>query len=609
MKKFVSSEVAFGTGPTELTGPVVDGMVIRQSFTAVDGLLDAVYIMFSTYMRSNPGSITMSIVDSRNVTMGSAVVPSPELQDNRYHRFELALPLDVGRTYEVRLRTQHCRSGQSATVHHASARHQGHFFIGSKLIPKRELLCKFEYATGAEAMDVVPCYDGAFGESVSGVVSVVITHFNRPGSLRGCLESVVRQTYSAIEVVVVDDGSDISMREAARREVAEFQSSCWVKFVAHPTNMGANAARNTGFYHTSGSYIFFLDCDCVLDRDAFASLLNALTVNPEAAYSYCGYRVGTQERPMKPFKPAILLEGNYISTMSMVRRKSFLGFDETLSRLQDWDLWLTMCRKGRHGVWVERTLFETPAMDGLTSDDNVPFVRAYNTVRTKHLDFWKWGPRPDLKVSGLMVSFRAKGVADTAYRSVRKFYPKMRLVVVEGSGAEHECRRHFNALEKSDPNLVVLRYEYNVGHGRGMHIGMTTAQSDYVFVFDSDMEMVKGGVVESMLKRMNKGTWGAGKLVYVDDVGFNTEPTEEAIPYVHPYAMVVNRLRYMSYMPFTNHGAPSIRVMTNIKERGFSGKALVDFPVDHYIRHEGKGTRSLHGIGGQEGPAPVKVYL
>jgi len=609
MKNIVTNEVNFGSGPTQLTGPVVDGVVIRQSFVAVDSLLDTVLVMFSTYMRTNPGSIKMKVVEaSSNHVVGIAVVAARDLKDNRYKAFRLNIPLLVGKKYEIRLETQHCRSGQSATAHHGRAMNDGHFFIGSKLYPKRELLCKFLYSASRDSVEIVSVYDEPFGKAITGMVSVIITHMDRPAMLQKCLESVAAQTYGALEIIVVDDGSTKECREDARRVVSQFQSSFRAKFVSHGTNMGANAARNTGYYQSSGDYVYFLDCDCFLDRDAFAVMLNALSANPKAAYAYCGYRIGDKEKLLRDFKPALLLDGNYISTMSMVRRNAFLGFDETLSRLQDWDLWLTMLRAGRHGVWVGRSLFRTPAMDGITSDSNLPWAAAYRIVRRKHLDFWKWGPRPDLKVSGMMVVFKTKDVADKAYRSVRRFYPDMRLIVVEGSGKGHECRKHFDALSQSDPNLLVLRYDYNVGHGRGMHIGMMTAQSEYVFVFDSDMEMVRHGAIEEMVAKASKSTWGIGKVVDVDDAGFNVDSSPDSIRYVHPYAMLVSRRRYMFCMPFINHGAPSLRAMINIKERGLSKKILTNFPIDNYVKHEGKVTRSKFGIGGSVGPPPKGPY-
>jgi hypothetical protein len=47
----------------------------------------------------------------------------------------------------------------------------------------------------------------------------------------------------------------------------------------------------------------------------------------------------------------------YIHTSALIRRTHFPRFDESLKRLQDWDLWLTMLEEGHMGIWVDKVLF------------------------------------------------------------------------------------------------------------------------------------------------------------------------------------------------------------------------------------------------------------
>jgi len=57
--------VSFGKGQTILTGPLIDGYVLRQSFVAKDSHLKSVRVLLSTYKRRNDGFITATIVDHR----------------------------------------------------------------------------------------------------------------------------------------------------------------------------------------------------------------------------------------------------------------------------------------------------------------------------------------------------------------------------------------------------------------------------------------------------------------------------------------------------------------------------------------------------------------
>ena len=91
------------------------------------------------------------------------------------------------------------------------------------------------------------------------LITVVITTYNRPSYLRNAVRSVLAQTYSPIELVIVDDHSDTPARDAlCDVSLEQFHA---VNYIRHEQNRGANAARNTGIKAASGEYIAFLDDD------------------------------------------------------------------------------------------------------------------------------------------------------------------------------------------------------------------------------------------------------------------------------------------------------------------------------------------------------------
>ncbi|MBT3690360.1 glycosyltransferase family 2 protein [bacterium] len=87
-------------------------------------------------------------------------------------------------------------------------------------------------------------------------VSVIIPTFNRPELIKDSVLSVLNQTYTDLEVIVVDDGVDIRA-ESVINEIDDKR----VKYVQHEVNKGGGAARNTGLKHARGEYIAFLDDD------------------------------------------------------------------------------------------------------------------------------------------------------------------------------------------------------------------------------------------------------------------------------------------------------------------------------------------------------------
>jgi len=93
------------------------------------------------------------------------------------------------------------------------------------------------------------------------LVSVVIPTYNRAQQTIAAIESVLAQSYSSFEIIVVDDGSTDGSGEMIQRFVSQNSNGCHqILFVSQP-NQGASAARNTGISNARGEYIAFLDSD------------------------------------------------------------------------------------------------------------------------------------------------------------------------------------------------------------------------------------------------------------------------------------------------------------------------------------------------------------
>ena len=118
-----------------------------------------------------------------------------------------------------------------------------------------------------------------------------------------------------------------------------------------------NYARNRGFREAKGKYLLFCDADIVMRPDCLEKMVHALESHPQASYAYVSFRFGFKTFKLWPFDPDLLRKMNYIHTTSLIRREHFPGFDESVKRLQDWDLWLTMLEQGHTGVWVPEILF------------------------------------------------------------------------------------------------------------------------------------------------------------------------------------------------------------------------------------------------------------
>jgi glycosyltransferase involved in cell wall biosynthesis len=187
-------------------------------------------------------------------------------------------------------------------------------------------------------------------------VSVVIPTRNRWALLESCaLPSALSQTRVDLEVVVVDDGStDATPGWLERLDDAR------VRVLRHPRSRGRAAARNTGIGAARGAWIAFLDDD---DLWSPMKLRRQLDVaRPADVLVYAGViEIDEQRNPLdkpliRPTTRATLLEWNTIpaGSSTVVARTDHVravgGFDERLTYVEDWDLWIRLAGRGDLGV-------------------------------------------------------------------------------------------------------------------------------------------------------------------------------------------------------------------------------------------------------------------
>ncbi|TQQ82509.1 glycosyltransferase [Halonotius roseus] len=198
-------------------------------------------------------------------------------------------------------------------------------------------------------------------------VSVIIPTYNRDEILPRAVDSALAQTVADIEVLVVDDGSS-----DGTQAVVEAIEDSRVRYLAHDTNRGVSAARNTGITAASGEYVAFLDSDdewlprkldrqlSVLDsRDErwvgaycdIASTGLSMAGRVAAAVSETLFRSSAPREGGRELAEALLSMQVFMgpgSTLLVDRDvvTSTGGFDEGLSIYEDWDLVLRVLSVG-----------------------------------------------------------------------------------------------------------------------------------------------------------------------------------------------------------------------------------------------------------------------
>ena len=189
------------------------------------------------------------------------------------------------------------------------------------------------------------------------LVSVIIPAFNSAQYLADAVESVFAQTYSAVECIVIDDGSTDHTNELLK-ELLKVHPGLKI---ARKKNGGLSSARNMGLRECTGDFVSFLDTDDVLIPDKIERQVAFLNAHPDVGIVYGDCLIATETlRPVEMYTTEMpqelepidaLCYRNWFAPMvPLVRRivTDRVGeFDEELAAAEDWDYWIRCAKVTR----------------------------------------------------------------------------------------------------------------------------------------------------------------------------------------------------------------------------------------------------------------------
>lgn len=217
------------------------------------------------------------------------------------------------------------------------------------------------------------------------LVSVVIPCFNGAEYIGEAIESVLAQTYPAIELIIIDDGST----DATPAVLSRYTDRA---VIVRQPNRGLSATRNAAIRLARGEYLAFLDHDDRFLPDKIAAQADLLDARPDVSIVYTGWRLidstgaplleGTWPKHEGDVLPELVLRSFAFPAAIMVRRSVVVdagGFDEVRTGAEDWDLWLRTSLAGARWAHVDKALLEYRIHVGqMTSTD--PDRRAANRM-------------------------------------------------------------------------------------------------------------------------------------------------------------------------------------------------------------------------------------
>jgi len=374
----VNEEVYGGASGT--TGELVTGGAVLQSFTAIGDKLKTLSVNFATFKKKwIAANIIVEILDIDNKRVFIKNASGNAFVDNAFTKFQCNSSLRLGDKYFIKITTSNGVIGSSVTCKWGTRTHSSEVMFVNGNIKNGELYCAFTYEKiESQKKDELKSLndDKTFSP---GLISVVIPCFNSSSFIADTLNSLKSQLYNHFEIIVVDDGS------SDRDRLDEVLEQHGLKVsVSMGTNKGASAARNAGIKLAKGEFVFFCDSDVKLNQTIFAKMVQTMHDHPEDSWVYCNFKVGNKRHKFFEFDPSILKKKNFCSTMSLVKARDLVEFDENLKRLQDWDMFLTMNERGKTGRWIDEYLFTAlDREDGITKN-SISWQEASNAVKKKH---------------------------------------------------------------------------------------------------------------------------------------------------------------------------------------------------------------------------------
>lgn len=230
------------------------------------------------------------------------------------------------------------------------------------------------------------------------LVSVVMPVYNREKTLKRAIDSVLSQTYTNLELIIVDDGStDNSVK------IVEEYDDQRIKLICEKLNGGANKARNIGIANASGEYIAFQDSDDEWVVDKLEIQINKMEDGRYlacfSAFNLCEgqyiYTIPSDFENQEKYESGlgeILAKYNVVDTPTLVIKKETLKllgneyFDEQMPRLQDYEFAIRLLKVCRL-AYINRPLVNAFRTEGSITTNSSALYVSIGRIIQKHRKF------------------------------------------------------------------------------------------------------------------------------------------------------------------------------------------------------------------------------
>ncbi len=182
--------------------------------------------------------------------------------------------------------------------------------------------------------------DNAQGQPL---ISVIVPIYNAENTLHVAIDSLINQSYQSIELIVVNDCSNDNTHNVLLQYQAKLTAGTGIsmKIINHESNMGVATARNTGLNNVTGNYIYYVDADDFLDKNAIELMVDEI-LKTESDIVGCNWYLSFNQNERKMNQPSFVSPSEAIQKM--------------LNGKMRWNLWLFMARRSLYEEYNIRFL-------------------------------------------------------------------------------------------------------------------------------------------------------------------------------------------------------------------------------------------------------------
>ena len=232
------------------------------------------------------------------------------------------------------------------------------------------------------------------------MISVIIPSYNRETTIKRSVQSVLNQSYTDLEVIVVDDCSTDDTSSVVNRIMARDNR---VKYIKHEINAGACAARNTGIAAASGEYIAFQDSDDSWRKDKLKIQMETMK-RFQADVCICKMKRHYRSNNRTSIYPNVetglieymdIIKQPLVSTqMILAKREVFADhiFDIKVKRMQDFDWSVRAARDYSFCMAGEVLVDQYIQQDSMMLSDYRKSIESYEYFLEKYSDLCREHP-------------------------------------------------------------------------------------------------------------------------------------------------------------------------------------------------------------------------